>query len=145
MAANESRYELAGVLDAIPPACEFVAEAARYAGLDDREVYHCQLAVDEACTNIVEHGYGFNGADRVIQIVCRSDGEWFTIMIWDDGDHFNPLTRPDPNPAATLEERKNGGWGIYFIKNLMDDVSYARDGNFNQLTMIKQISRTTAN
>jgi serine/threonine-protein kinase RsbW len=141
MAANESRYELAGVLDQIPPACDFVAAAARYAGMDEGGVYHCQLAVDEACTNIVEHGYGYNGADRIIEIVCRSDNHQFTISILDDGSAFDPLTRPDPDPKTPLEERKSGGWGIYFIKTLMDEVSYVRYTNYNQLTMVKYIRR----
>lgn len=140
MAAHESRYELAGVLEAIPQASDFVAETALAAGLDERDVYHCQLAVDEACTNIVEHGYLSNGTTGSIQIICRNDGNRFTIIILDNNTAFNPLERSDPDPSASLEERKVGGWGIYFIKKLMDDVTYARNGNHNQLTMSKRIT-----
>jgi len=144
MAAQESRFEIAGLLDQIPIACEFVADVARRAGLDERGIYHCQLAVDEACTNIVEHGYGLNGADKIIQLICRFDNQYLTIIILDNSPAFNPLDRPDPDPAMPLERRERGGWGIYFIKKLMDGVSYTREGRVNRLTMVKRLGQPTA-
>jgi anti-sigma regulatory factor (Ser/Thr protein kinase) len=143
MAAQETRFEIVGLREQIPLASNFVAEVARHAGLDERGIHHCQLAVDEACTNIVEHGYGSNGADRIIQIVCKVDNPYLTIMLLDNSAAFNPLTRPDPDPATPLDQRGGGGWGIYFIKKLMDHVSYARDGHVNRLTMVKRLGQPT--
>jgi serine/threonine-protein kinase RsbW len=143
MAAQESRFEIAGVLEQIPLAGDFVANIARKAGIDERGIYHCQLAIDEACTNIIEHGYGMNGADLVIQLICRVDSQNLTITILDNSSAFNPLERPDPDPAAPLDERANGGWGIYFIKNLMDTVSYTREGHVNRLKMVKRLGVPT--
>src|SRR5690348_9214862 len=97
MAAQESRFEIAGVFEQIPLAGDFVANIARKAGIDERGIYHCQLAIDEACTNIIEHGYGMNGADRVIQLICRVDSQYLTITILDNSSAFNPLERPDPD------------------------------------------------
>jgi serine/threonine-protein kinase RsbW len=144
MASQESRFEIAGVLDQIPIACEFVADVARKAGLDERGIYHCQLAIDEACTNIVEHGYGQNGADKIIQLICRYDSHYLTIIIMDNSAAFDPLARPDPDPSMSLEKREKGGWGIYFIKKLMDGVSYMREGRVNRLTMVKRLGQPTA-
>jgi serine/threonine-protein kinase RsbW len=144
MAAQDSRFEIAGVLEQIPLACDFVADIARNAGLDERGIYHCQLAIDEACTNIIEHGYGLNGADRVIQLICRVDSQYLTITILDNSSAFNPLDRPDPDPRKPLEERATGGWGIYFIKKLMDAVSYTREGHVNRLRMVKRLDVPTA-
>lgn len=144
MTAQESRFEIAGVLEQIPLAGEFVADIARNAGLDERGIYHCQLAIDEACTNIIEHGYGMNGADRVIQLICRVDSQFLTITILDNSSAFNPLERPDPDPRMPLEERATGGWGIYFIKKLMDGVSYTREGHVNRLKMMKRLGVPTA-
>ncbi|MEO8611981.1 MAG: ATP-binding protein [Chloroflexota bacterium] len=144
MAAQESRFEIAGVLEQIPLAGDFVANIARNAGLDERGVYHCQLAIDEACTNIIEHGYGASGADRVIQLICRVDAQSLTITILDNSSAFNPLERPNPDPGMPLEERATGGWGIYFIKRLMDTVSYTREGHVNRLTMIKRLGVPTS-
>lgn len=144
MAAQESRFEIAGVLEQIPLACDFVADVARSAGVDERGVYHCQLAVDEACTNIIEHGYGAQGANRIIQLICRVDNYHLTIILLDNSSAFDPLARSDPDPAMTLENRATGGWGIYFIKKLMDTVSYTREGHVNRLTMVKRLGQPTA-
>lgn len=143
MTAQESRFEIAGVLEQIPLACDFVADIARKAGLDERGIYHCQLAVDEACTNIIEHGYGPQGTDKIIQLICRVDSIYLTILILDNSPAFDPLARPDPDPSMTLEQRENGGWGIYFIKKLMDKVSYSREGHVNRLTMAKRLDQPT--
>ena len=44
---------------------EFVAKSAAKAGFDNKEVYAVKLAVDEACTNIIEHGYGGEGKGKI--------------------------------------------------------------------------------
>lgn len=137
MMSQETRIRIPGLLEQIAVACEFVGSAAHQAGLDERAAYHCQLAVDEACTNIIEHGYQLKGGDKVIDIICQADAHAFTIILMDDSPAFNPLLRPSPNPATPLHERTTGGWGIYFIKQLMDEVRYAWRGR-NQLIMVKR-------
>ncbi len=139
MNVKESRIRIHGVLDAVTAACDFVVNAATNAGLDENAVYHCRLAVDEAVTNIIEHGYGAGGVNRFIEIVCQITADFFTIVIVDDGAAFDPLTRPDPDPLAVLDDRQPGGWGIYFIKRFMDAVSYQRVDNRNHLSMSKHL------
>lgn len=135
----EERLRIPGLIENVSVACEFVVEVARRAGLDERTIDHCQLAVDEACTNVIEHGYRFGGGDQVIDIVCRKDGRMFSITVFDDSPAFDPLLMSDPDPNAALEEREPGGWGVYFIKRLMDEVSYRYEANRNVLNMIKYL------
>lgn len=139
MSLHESRFQISAVVDQIPQACAFVEQAAQNAGLDDHAIYHCQLAVDEACTNIIEHGYKFQGSNETIDIICQHTPKRFTIVIIDAGPPFDPLSRPDPNPQAALEERVTGGWGIYFIKKLMDEVRYEHQNGQNYLTATKYL------
>ena len=47
-----------GRFESLVEISEFVARAAKEAGLDSKQVYAVRLAVDEACSNIIEHGYG---------------------------------------------------------------------------------------
>lgn len=105
--------------------------------MSDQAIHHCALAIDETCTNIIEHGYQFDGANKIIEIICQSSSSGLVIHIRDEGPAFNPLVRPDPDPTADLEERSDGGWGIYFTKKVMDEVQYFRDGNYNQLSISK--------
>lgn len=133
-----SRIAIAARLDNVRLACDAVVEAAELAGLDERAVYHCQMAVDEALTNIIEHGYNFQGDDHQIEVVCATDAAAFTITLIDDSPAFNPLEHEAPDPDEPLDSREPGGWGIYFIRRLMDDVSYDRVGDKNHLLLVKR-------
>jgi anti-anti-sigma factor len=141
MTFRERQLRIAGVLDNVSVACEFVAEQARAAGLDERSINHCYLAVDEACTNIVEHGYGAQCDNCVIDLFCRQDTDALTITIIDDSRAFDPLVRPDPDPNQPINERGVGGWGIFFIKKMMDKVTYSYEGSRNHLVMVKNINK----
>jgi anti-anti-sigma factor len=134
---EEHRIVVPGVMERIPDICDFVVAAARRAGLNERAVYHCQMAVDEACTNIVEHGYSVQEENGDIEVTCCDERGSYAINIQDNSPPFNPLTQEDPDPRAPLSAREPGGWGIYFIKRMMDGASYAYEDGHNKLTMIK--------
>jgi serine/threonine-protein kinase RsbW len=136
---QESRLVIPARLDEVRHVCDFVVEAAAMAGLDERAVYHCQMAVDETLTNIIEHGYHFKGEDHDIEVVCQTQDNQFLIAIADDSPAFNPLEHDSPDPSAALDDREPGGWGIYFIRRLMDDVTYERRQGRNYLTLIKHL------
>jgi anti-anti-sigma factor len=135
-----SRLVISARLEEVRHACDFVVEAAETARLDERAVYHCQMAVDEALTNIIEHGYAYEGDKRQIEIVCEINTTHFLITIIDDSPAFNPLAHHSPDPAAPLDTREPGGWGIYFIRKLMDDVRYSRVSDHNHLTLVKNLA-----
>ncbi len=136
--AEVCRLVIAARLEDVRQACDAVVEAAESAGLDERAVYHCQMAVDESLTNIIEHGFEFETADHQIELVCQTDPDHFLIIILDDGPAFNPLEHEAPDPNSPLDAREPGGWGIYFIRRLMDDVQYERDGDRNKLVLVKR-------
>lgn len=133
-----NRLVISARLEDVRHACDAVVEAAEGAGLDERAVYHCQMAVDETLTNIIEHGYEYQTGDHEIEVLCQTNPAQFLIVIRDGSPAFNPLDHQAPDPDAPLDAREPGGWGIYFIRRLMDDVQYARVGNRNQLTLVKQ-------
>jgi len=125
-------------LDSLAAIGEFVTRAAEAAGLDARAVYAVQLAVDEACANIIEHAYrGEGGGD--IECTCMVNENGLTVILRDYGRPFNPTSVPEPDLYASLEDRKIRGLGLYFIRQLMDQVRFeftADSGNV--LTMIKR-------
>jgi anti-anti-sigma factor len=135
--AEERRLIIPAVLERIPEACGFVIEAAEQAGLNERAVYHCQMAVDEWCTNIVEHGFCYEGADGRIEIACRNQAEQFVVVISDNSPAFNPMALPEAELDTDLEKRKVGGLGWFFIRKVMDDVRYEYREGYNRLTLIK--------
>ncbi len=135
-----SRLAIPSRLEEVRQACDFVVEAAEQAGLDERTVYHCQMAVDEALTNIIEHGFAYNDDGSEIEITCQTGQDRFIVTIADASPAFNPLLHEAPDPSEPLDSREPGGWGIYFIRKLMDDVTYERANNRNLLTLVKRIT-----
>jgi serine/threonine-protein kinase RsbW len=116
---------------------EFVRQAAEDAGMDDGDIYAVQLAVDEACSNIIEHAC-HGRCDEQIEITCTTSGDRLTIMIRDHGEPFDPASAPAPDLDADLENRPVGGLGIFLMRQLMDEIRYERLGESgNVLTLVK--------
>lgn len=137
MTAQKAQIQIHARREEIPTACDFVLKLAAETGMDDKSLYHCQLVVDEACNNIIEHGYGGERADQVIDVACVQEPAAFVIEIMDDSPPFDLLKHPAPDPMLELKHRSTGGWGIYIIRKVMNDVRYEyRDGR-NHLTMTK--------
>jgi len=84
---------------------KFVKQAARKAGFMDSEIYAVELAVDEACSNIIEHAYG---AENVGQITASFEvnSQEFRLTLRDDGRPFDPDTVPEPKLLHDKEDSK---------------------------------------
>jgi anti-sigma regulatory factor (Ser/Thr protein kinase) len=139
MVGSDTQLTIPAVMEKIEEACEFVNLRARKAGLREDAVYHCHLSVEEALTNIIEHGYRFHGDGQVIDLVVSNTPDTFAVTIIDDASKFNPLSLPEPDPSTPLMEREGGGWGVFFLRKFMDRVAYSYDGNRNHLRMEKRI------
>lgn len=138
MGVQERQMTIPAVLNELAALCDFVVDAAQTAGLSEDAVYHCHLSVEEVCTNVIEHGYNFEGEDGQISVLCRAVPSQFVITVIDTAPPFNPLELPDPDPSTPLWEREGGGWGIYFVRQYMDEVSYQYKDSKNHFTMVKK-------
>jgi serine/threonine-protein kinase RsbW len=126
--------EIEGKLENLSVIGDFIADSMRNFGLDAQKIFDVQMAVDEACTNIIN--YGYTAEVGMITISCRRRDEDVMVVIKDTGKPFDPTSVPLPDLDANLEERKIGGLGVYFMKTLVDEVTYEfRDGR-NVLTMM---------
>lgn len=117
---------------------EFVNRAAEAAGLDACAAYAVQMAVDEACSNIIEHAYG--GEEQGdIECTCRTNDDGLTVILRDHGRPFDPTCVPEPDLQANIEECTVGGLGLYFMRKLMDKVHFeSTPDSGNVLTMTKR-------
>jgi anti-anti-sigma factor len=135
--AEERRLIVPGILERVPEVCDFVADAAMDVGLDERGVYHCQMAADEWCTNVIEHGYTGRGDAGQIEVSLELRPVQLSITFKDGGPPFDPTILPEPDPAQPLEDRQPGGLGWFFIRKIMDEIRYEYKGGRNHLTMVK--------
>lgn len=141
MVVSEKHLRIAARREQIAMAVDFVAHQAQLAGLDDDGIHQCSLAVDEACSNIVEHGYKA-GTEQAIELTCREEDAAFSILIADHAPAYNPLNQPEPDPATPLDQRVDGGWGVSFMRRLMDDVAYQHHNGRNILVLTKYLDAT---
>ncbi len=71
---------------------------------------------------------------------ARPTTESFRSSSCDTSPAFNPLDHEAPDPAEPLDSREPGGWGIYFIRRLMDDVTLrAQATTATCLTLVKNL------
>jgi len=117
---------------------DFIENAARVSGLNERQTYDVQMAVDEACTNVIEHAYR-GKPDGAIEITCECRGKELVVTIQDFGEHFDPKQVARPKTRAPLSARSIGGLGLFFMHKMMDHVEFDFSKNGNRLTMVKKI------
>jgi serine/threonine-protein kinase RsbW len=123
--------------------CDFVDEIAKQAGFDDMARYGIKTAVDEACSNIIDHAYGGEGRGD-IECTCKTIDDEIKVILRDHGRSFDPETVPEPDLSSQIENRKERGLGLYFMRKLMDEIHFEfSDKNGNVLTMIKYREKNT--
>jgi serine/threonine-protein kinase RsbW len=118
---------------------KFIAEAAQSFGFSEQDVNKITLAVDEACTNVIKHAYGY-GKNNTIHLTIETRGTVFQITITDRGKPFEPGRVPAPNMREYLTKYKRGGLGMYLMKTVMDKVEYDfKPGPVNRVRLTKYL------
>ncbi len=120
---------------------DFVGKLAQRAGFNEDHVNKIQLAVDEACTNVVRHAYpGKQSGPMDVEIAC--DLEKFRVVVSDKGIGFQPAALESPDMTTYLNQFKKGGLGIHLIQALMDEVQFKiRPNRKNSVVMVKYVNR----
>jgi len=128
-------------LDNLCQVLSFIGESLEKAGCGTKENKQISMAVEEIFVNIASYAYGSETGNAVISITAGKGNNMAQIIISDSGRPFDPLKKPDPDLDMDIEDRQYGGFGIYMVKNAMDDVSYERKDGQNILTMKKTIKQ----
>ena len=115
----------------------FVMDAIKESPFDERQRYAIDLAVDEACSNVIDHAYG--GEDRgEIRILLDLNDKGLKITIQDDGTPFEPEDVAEPDLISPLETRCERGLGVFLIRKIMDEARWDFSiPGVNQLTLVK--------
>jgi anti-sigma regulatory factor (Ser/Thr protein kinase) len=124
-------------IDRLESMFAFIREAARRQGFDDAAAGRIQLACEEALVNVIN--YAYPEKTGTLSIECANEPGRLVITISDAGVAFDPLTLPEPDINAPIEQRKVGGLGIFMMRRIMDTVTYRREGDRNVLTLEKRL------
>lgn len=122
---------------------EFVTSVGAQAGLDQGEIGKLELAVDEACANVIEHAYDHDATKEVVVRANFNEDE-VRISVIDSGRGFDPKSIPQADLELLVAERRSGGLGMRLMKTLVDEVRYEFEpGQKNELHMVKRIKKST--
>lgn len=114
-----------------------VRDACRRAGCGEECSEQIVLAVNEACMNVIQHGYKY-AAEQFFTLRLSVDGDMLLVHLLDNG---LPASDADLRPRA-LDELRPGGLGVHFMREVMDEVAYrpAPEGFSNCLQLGKRIN-----
>lgn len=114
------------------------AHCAGRTGSDDTALYDLQLAVDEACTNIITHGYAdLEPGSIILDLELAPDQ--IIVTITDFGHSFEPGNTPIPDVTAPLNEREPGGFGLFLIQQSVDNMDYQVTEEGNKMILTKKL------
>ncbi|ARN82407.1 ATP-binding protein [Methylocystis bryophila] len=127
---NQTRY-----LGLIGNIAELIAKEVDASSADrDTLAYHLNLVVTEAVTNAIQYGFQSEEHDRV-RVLLSYENSDLCVRVYDHGQGFD---LPVPN-TAELDELRERGRGLFFIRTLMDTVEYRRTESGNVLEMKKRL------
>jgi anti-sigma regulatory factor (Ser/Thr protein kinase) len=125
-----SACKLDVTIPAIPSAIsgvvDGVVQIAREMKCAEGTEYQIELALREALANAIVHGCKNDSSKKVeCCVVCTGSSD-VVIVVRDPGEGFIPSEVP--NPLAKENLHSTHGRGIYLINQLMDEVSFERNG-----------------
>jgi serine/threonine-protein kinase RsbW len=124
-------------LDDLVEIRRFVEGAAARGSVDPVAVTDMELALNEAATNIIEHGY--QGAAGILQVEVALDGDALIVRLRDQAPAFDPALAPVPDVTLPLDRRPPGGMGVHMMRQLTDELSYrTRTDGWNELVLVKR-------
>ena len=117
-------------------AMEQVSHAVQELNLPERRLEQLKTAVAEATMNAMEHGNKYR-SDLPVTIQVLSSATTLTVRISDKGNGQPIDVSQAPDIEAKLAELQSPrGWGLFLIKNLVDNVNVISDENHHTLELI---------
>jgi anti-sigma regulatory factor (Ser/Thr protein kinase) len=118
-------------LDKLHDMLQFVINYSNTIGFEHPHMLKIELALEEALVNIINYAYGTKHG--LIEIHCSTlEKGGVKIVLKDQGKAFDPLTQEEPQGHDDV-----GGYGLFLIRKIMDDITYKRENDTNVLTLLK--------
>ena len=113
---------------------EFVGKAFLALGAGEKKLMKIDLLVEEIVVNIVRYG-GMAVEDGIIDVGMDRSDDKIILEISDNGLAFNPLEQAEPDLTSGLDERRPGGLGIFFVRQIAKEIRYERRDHKNHLRL----------
>lgn len=136
----EARIELPGTAEQLDTVMGFLSAFWGDADLPPGGQFPFELSLEELFMNVAMHGSAGSDTPRTVVLALHAAGSTVTAVIEDDGIAFDPLNAPPPDLDSDIEDRPIGGLGVYLVKEMMDQVDYARADGRNRVTLVKNVA-----
>lgn len=100
------------------------------------DIHNIRLSVDEAIANIIKHAYKHDSGFITGELSFA--GNMLRISLIHQGTPFDLSRYSEPDIKRYIKERKKGGFGIYLMKNLMDNILYTSKNGVHKIILIKE-------
>jgi len=151
MATNEKKMDPEGMVSIHLPsqfgymriARQTVLDFCARSGMSEFQAAQLEMAVDEACTNIIEHGYSDEQENTKagLQMNLSMGTNSVVIEIVDHSPGFDYEEQGEIQPNDYLEDGLCRGLGMFIINNFVDDLEYTKDPEKgNLLRLVKNVS-----
>ena len=140
--ANGTHLMLPGTPDSLPRIREAVVSHAEQMGFESTDVAKIEMAVGEACSNIIEHAYLTQPLRYEIEVRVQPFPNRLEVTILD----YSTINFPvDEMPGVPLDDyieaQRRRGLGLYIIRNFVDHVEHRFIcGQGNELKLIKYLA-----
>ena len=121
-------------------AMQRVADIVKELDLPGTTLERLKTAVAETTMNAIEHGNRYR-QDLPVDIVVRASQEVLSIRITDRGGGKDIPEPPTPNLEAKLAGLQSPrGWGLFLIKNMVDEMLITTDEIHHSVELIVLLS-----
>lgn len=118
---------------------EFVDKELEQHDCPPKVLYQIEVAIEEIMVNIVNYAGLQEGESIEVRCDVLDDPLRVVLQFLDGGVPFDPLAKSDPDISPEALMARQGGLGIFMVKQMMDDVSYAYESGKNTLTILKAL------
>jgi anti-sigma regulatory factor (Ser/Thr protein kinase) len=106
------------------------------------DLYRIELCLDELVTNVVSYSDP-QYANQPVELHAVIEGQRAVLALIDPAAPFNPLSRPPPPVATTIEEMQIGGQGIHLVREFSDACRYQRWDGKNRIELVFDLEQPT--
>lgn len=134
----EKEIKISNDLNEIGVLATFIEELGEELSLSAETTMNINLALEEAVANIIMYAYPSEEQHSILLRVTATEKQ-LIFLLTDKGASFDPTQVDEVDITLPIEERPIGGLGIFLIRSIMNEISYQRIDNENQLIMKKDI------
>ena len=137
--ADMKELNIEAKIENINTVINFVNNELDALNCDQKIKSQIDIAIDELFSNIANYAYDPSVGPATVRVEVTKDPLSIVITFIDHGVPYDPLKKDDPNINLSLEDRVEGGLGIFLVKKSMDSIEYEYKDGQNILRIKKNL------